>query len=190
MAALVAAIGISHAHQRERPFMSHTSPWMRLCDCRCPTHHGYQRTTYSDEGCACAITCATQPMTLLAEQWNCAMFLDPGGDLWFVCKLPGGQWDWASCGQVHGSCAAPPRSCSTQASCAAIRHSRFTPHPWAWLGRPKGRPTGPFCVSPQEIRPCLNTHRPARSSAPATAAAPPMQGGIASPTTITAATAG
>ncbi|HZO65256.1 MAG TPA: hypothetical protein VFB74_09650 [Kribbellaceae bacterium] len=81
--------------------MSHTSPWTRRCDCHCPTHHGYQRITYHDEGCACAITCATQPMTLLAEQWNCALFLDPGGDLWFVSKLPGGQWDWANCDHVH-----------------------------------------------------------------------------------------
>jgi hypothetical protein len=81
--------------------MSYTSPVMRLCDCRCPQHHGHQRTTYNDDGCGCAITCATQPMTLLAEQWNCALFLDLAGNLWFVNQLPGGQWDWSNADHVH-----------------------------------------------------------------------------------------
>jgi hypothetical protein len=73
---------------------------MRLCDCRCPLHHGYQRTTDTDDSCACAITCATQPMTLLAEQWHCALFLDHAADLWFVNRLPGGQWDWSTAGHI------------------------------------------------------------------------------------------
>jgi len=77
--------------------MTYTPAWTRRCDCRCPVHHGYQRTTYTDDGCACTITCATQPTTLLAEQWNCALFLDNGGELRFVNRLPGGQWDWANC---------------------------------------------------------------------------------------------
>ena len=81
--------------------MTYTPAWMRRCDCRCPVHHGYQRTTYTDEGCACTITCATQPMTLLAEQWDCALFLDNGGDLWFVNRLPGGQWDWSTADHIH-----------------------------------------------------------------------------------------
>jgi len=81
--------------------MSYTSRVMRLCDCRCPLHHGYQRTTYTEDGCGCAITCATQPMTLLAEQWNCALFLDQAADLWFVNLMPGGQWDWSTAGHVH-----------------------------------------------------------------------------------------
>ncbi|WP_117214748.1 hypothetical protein [Allorhizocola rhizosphaerae] len=81
--------------------MTYTPAWLRRCDCRCPVHHGYERTTYADDGCACTITCTTQPMTLLAEQWNCALFLDIGGDLWFVNRLPGGQWDWATCDHIH-----------------------------------------------------------------------------------------
>lgn len=81
--------------------MTYTPAWMRLCDCRCPAHHGFRRTTYHDERCACAITCATQPMTLLAEQWNCALFLDHGGDLWFVDPLGPGQWDWSSAGHFR-----------------------------------------------------------------------------------------
>lgn len=101
MAALVAVVGISHAYQQKRAAMTYTPAWRRRCDCRCPVHHGYQRTTCTDGGCACTITCATQPMTLLAEQWNCALFLDEGGDLCFVNRLPGGQWDWSTAGNIH-----------------------------------------------------------------------------------------
>jgi hypothetical protein len=81
--------------------MTYTPPWMRLCDCRCPLHHGLRRTTYHDQGCACAITCATQPITLIAEPWGCALFLDPFADfLWTVTKLQGGQWDWDNAGEI------------------------------------------------------------------------------------------
>ena len=80
--------------------MTRVSPWMRQCDCHCVQHHGHQRTTYNDDGCGCAITCATQPMTLLAEQWNCALFLDHAADLWFVNQMPGGQWDWSNADHV------------------------------------------------------------------------------------------
>lgn len=76
-----------------------TSPFQSLCDCRCPLHHGFERTTYSDDSCACAITCATQPLTLLADQWGCALFLDQDGDLWHVTQLVGGQWEWGGAGE-------------------------------------------------------------------------------------------
>ncbi|MCW6003715.1 hypothetical protein K1W54_03855 [Micromonospora sp. CPCC 205371] len=39
-------------------------------------------------------------MALLAEQWNCALFLDHGGDHWFVNRLPGDQWDWCNAGDL------------------------------------------------------------------------------------------
>ncbi|MFC3499917.1 hypothetical protein ACFOOK_02865 [Micromonospora krabiensis] len=81
--------------------MAYTAPWQRLCDCRCPQHHGYPRTTYHDDRCACAITCATQPTTLIIEQWDCALFLDHRADLWFVNRLPGGQWDWPNADHIH-----------------------------------------------------------------------------------------
>jgi len=80
--------------------MSYTSPVMHLCDCRCPVHHGYQRLTCNDEGCACAITCATQPMTLLAEHWGCALFLDTAGDIWTVGLLASSQWEWEQAGEI------------------------------------------------------------------------------------------
>ncbi len=51
-------------------------PWQRPCDCCCPLHHRQPRVTYNDPGCACTITCATQPLTLLADRWDCALFLD------------------------------------------------------------------------------------------------------------------
>jgi hypothetical protein len=81
--------------------MDYTPPWQGLCDCRCPQHHGYERTTYNDERYGCAITCATQPTTLITEHWNCALFLDHGADLWFVNRLPGGQWDWPNADHIH-----------------------------------------------------------------------------------------
>ncbi|MER7457338.1 hypothetical protein [Micromonospora sp. NPDC126480] len=80
--------------------MAYTPPWQRLCDCPCPQHHGHQRTTYNDDRCAC-VTCTTQPTTLITEHWNCALFLDLGGDLWFVNRLPGGQWDWPNADHAH-----------------------------------------------------------------------------------------
>ncbi|MBB5871948.1 hypothetical protein F4553_005327 [Allocatelliglobosispora scoriae] len=80
--------------------MSNTAPWHMLCNCRCPLHHGFERTDYFQPGCACAITCDTQPMTLLAEQWGCALFLDRNGDLWHVNAMANGQWDWEHGGEI------------------------------------------------------------------------------------------
>ena len=40
-------------------------------------------------------------MTLLAEQWNRALFLDNCGDLWFVDPLAPGQWDWSTAGHIQ-----------------------------------------------------------------------------------------
>lgn len=79
------------------------SPTQRVCDCRCPIHHGYRRTTYNTTGCACAITCPTQPMTVLAlvDPWNCALFTHPGtGCLRFVMPLGKDQWDWESANEI------------------------------------------------------------------------------------------
>ena len=69
----------------------------RLCDCRCPLHHRMERTTFNQPDCACSITCATQPMTLLVEQWRVAVFLTADG-MYFVNAIEGGQWDWAESG--------------------------------------------------------------------------------------------
>ena len=75
-------------------------PWQRSCDCCCPVHHRQLRVTYNDPGCACAITCATQPLTLLADRWNCALFLDPAGDLRFVPAQPNGTWAWENAAEI------------------------------------------------------------------------------------------
>lgn len=76
--------------------MTHAPPWQRLCDCRCALHYGYRRTIYNNPECGCVITCATQPMTLLAEQWRRALFLDQHGSLRQVPAMANGQWDWAN----------------------------------------------------------------------------------------------
>ena len=64
------------------------------CDCRCRIHHGQPRTTYDNPNCHCLITCATQPMTLLAPQIHGALFLDHDGTPWHVPGLEPGHWDW------------------------------------------------------------------------------------------------
>lgn len=80
--------------------MPYTAPWLKLCNCRCPLHHGFPRTDYFQPRCACAITCDTQPMTLLAEQWGCALFLDKDRRLWSVTAMANGQWDWEYGGET------------------------------------------------------------------------------------------
>jgi hypothetical protein len=80
--------------------MEYTQPWQRVCDCRCIVHHHLPRTTYNEPDCACAITCATQPTTLLANYWSCALFLDQGGNLWRVPAMANGTWDWASAEEI------------------------------------------------------------------------------------------
>ncbi|MFI5489240.1 hypothetical protein [Micromonospora echinaurantiaca] len=80
--------------------MAHVHPWQRLCDCRCLVHHNLPRTAYNEPGCACTITCATQPLTLLADPWGCVLFLDQGGDLWHVLALANGTFDWDSAGEI------------------------------------------------------------------------------------------
>lgn len=82
--------------------MAYTPPWQRLCDCRCPLHYRLVRTTYNEDRCGRTITCATQPMTLLADHWGCALFLDEHGDLWYVNALVTGTWDWKGTGEVDG----------------------------------------------------------------------------------------
>ncbi|NJP30770.1 hypothetical protein [Micromonospora thermarum] len=80
--------------------MTYTPPWRRACDCHCIVHHRLPRTTYNEPGCACSITCATQPITLLAHQWGSALFLDQGGDLWHVPAMANGIWDWDRAAEI------------------------------------------------------------------------------------------
>lgn len=80
--------------------LTYLMPWQRPCDCRCPVHHKRTRLAYDEFGCACTITCATQPITLLADRWNCALFLDQAGDLWQVPALTDGTWDWGNAGEI------------------------------------------------------------------------------------------
>lgn len=54
---------------------------------------------YNDEGCTCVLSCATQPMTLLAKQWGCVLFLDVHGDLWHVNEMSDGGLDWDGAGE-------------------------------------------------------------------------------------------
>lgn len=75
-------------------YRTYRSPYERHCDCRCPVHHGHLRTDYTDPGCHCLATCASQPMTLLAPQIGGALFLNWHGTLWFVPALEPGHWDW------------------------------------------------------------------------------------------------
>src|SRR4051794_24999337 len=79
------------------PYMQ---PWQRPCDCRCVLHYRQTRVTYDDPGCACTITCATQSLTLLADRWDCALFLGSDGDLWYVPALPNGTWAWENAAQI------------------------------------------------------------------------------------------
>ncbi|MET8311579.1 hypothetical protein [Micromonospora sp. NPDC005173] len=80
--------------------MTYTPPWRRVCDCRCIIHHRLPRTTYNEPGCACTITCTTQPLTLLAHQRGRALFLDQGGDLWHVPAMANGTWDWDNATEI------------------------------------------------------------------------------------------
>ncbi|MEU8264678.1 hypothetical protein AB0C02_29175 [Micromonospora sp. NPDC048999] len=80
--------------------MAYTSPWQRICDCRCPLHYRLPRTTYNEHACGCAITCATQPLTMLAYHWSCALFLHQGGDLWHVPAMANGTFDWANAAAI------------------------------------------------------------------------------------------
>jgi hypothetical protein len=75
--------------------------WQRHCDCRCRVHHRQIRDTYDDPGCTCTITCNTQPLTLLADRWGCALFLDNAGNLWQVPAAANlGTWNWEDAGEV------------------------------------------------------------------------------------------
>ena len=80
--------------------MIYIPPWQRPCDCRCPLHYQRLRTAYDEAGCACTITCASQPLTLLADRWNCALFLHPNGELWHVPAIFHGNWDWEAASKI------------------------------------------------------------------------------------------
>ncbi|MER7006299.1 hypothetical protein ABT297_25095 [Dactylosporangium sp. NPDC000555] len=75
-------------------YRTYRNAYERACDCTCPIHHGQPRTTYTDPGCFCLATCASQPMTVLAPQIGGALFLDAHDALWFVPALEPGHWDW------------------------------------------------------------------------------------------------
>ncbi|MDI5941451.1 MULTISPECIES: hypothetical protein [unclassified Micromonospora] len=79
--------------------MTYTPPWQRSCNCRCLRH--LPRTTDNEPNYACTITCATQPLTLLADHWDCALFLDPAGDLWHVPTLTHGTWDRSNAAEIN-----------------------------------------------------------------------------------------
>lgn len=49
-----------------------------------PLHYRQARLAYNETGCACTITCTTQPIPLLADRWDSALFLDQNDDLWYV----------------------------------------------------------------------------------------------------------
>jgi hypothetical protein len=83
-----------------RPGPSPGPPPHRQCNCRCPLHYRQARLAYNETGCACTITCTTQPITLLADRWDCALFLDQNGDLWYVPALPNGTWAWENAGEI------------------------------------------------------------------------------------------
>lgn len=73
----------------------------RLCDCRCPVHRGSTRPLFDLAGCACRLTCSTQPPTLVVREWRCALFLHPESDnLWFVMSAAHEKWDWGSANEI------------------------------------------------------------------------------------------
>lgn len=76
--------------------MSYTFPNHRLCDCHCPTHHGLSRVAYRESDCTCTITCATQHLSVIVEQWRCALFIDHHDTLIRVPATEDGNWDWAN----------------------------------------------------------------------------------------------
>ena len=59
------------------------------------------RPAYDAVGCACSLTCSTQPVTVVVRQWRCALFLHPvSGRLWFVMSTDDGKWDWESANEI------------------------------------------------------------------------------------------
>jgi len=78
-----------------------TSPTQRRCDCGCPIHTGTPRTDYTHQQCRCAVWCATQPTTIVAREWGCALFLDPRtGEVLNVVGDDSGLLDWGNCGEL------------------------------------------------------------------------------------------
>lgn len=82
-------------------YRAETTTHERPCDCACRIHHGQSRTSYDNPQCHCLITCASQPMTLLAPQIGAALFLDRQGALWIVPGLEPGHWDWRCATPIH-----------------------------------------------------------------------------------------
>jgi hypothetical protein len=83
--------------------MTLISPSRRSCDCPCAIHHGHPRPAYCSDSCGCELTCSTQPVTLLVQEWHCALFLHPDtGHLWFVMVGEDGSWDWESANEIDG----------------------------------------------------------------------------------------
>jgi hypothetical protein len=64
------------------------------CNCQCAIHHGNPRRFFTDPGCRCLISYASQPLTLHSPQTGGALFLDRDARLWHVPSLEPGHWDW------------------------------------------------------------------------------------------------
>ncbi|WP_207123109.1 hypothetical protein [Actinocatenispora comari] len=80
-------------------------PSVRLrCDCRCPVHHVRLRTWY-DDGCRCALSCATQPPTIVTRYLHGVLFQNPDDlTLSYASWHDDGRVDWASLHEF-GMCA-------------------------------------------------------------------------------------
>jgi hypothetical protein len=72
------------------------NPIEHPCNCGCPVHHHRPRKFFSDPGCQCVISCASQPLTVHSPQTGGALFLDRQHRVWHVPGLEPGRWDWNS----------------------------------------------------------------------------------------------
>ncbi|MFC7279601.1 hypothetical protein ACFQS1_37035 [Paractinoplanes rhizophilus] len=157
--------------------MTHLMPWQRPCNCRCPVHANGTRLTYDEPDCACTITCVTQPITLLADRWGCALFLDQNGGLWQVPALPGGTWDWETPEISTPGTTSTTRAWCSRAGCGSsftwsrtAKTSTSKPANPRWAAR-VGGPLA-FCASrPLGRQPCTKRLGPPTTS-PVTATAP------------------
>ncbi|GIH02912.1 hypothetical protein Rhe02_09790 [Rhizocola hellebori] len=71
---------------------SHNSN-QHACNCGCLVHAGKPRLFFTDPGCDCIISCASQPLTVHAPQTGGALFLDRKRRLWHIPGLGSGRWD-------------------------------------------------------------------------------------------------
>jgi hypothetical protein len=139
-------------------------PWQRTCDCCCPCTTASFGVTYDDPGCACAVTCATQPLTLLADRWDYALFLDPAGDLWHVPAQPDGAWAWENTGEIDSRSEFYDASVTIEHLLRTAAHVLANTPPdsvrprWA---APVGGPRPFWCLRPARRTAMYRTPRPA-----------------------------